>query len=182
MMRNSGRCRSGNATVEFAVMAPIMLVLFVGIADIGGLLMARFRLDAVLNETTAYALSNAKKVNATDGAALGQNMAALARSDPSTSSATVSIVVNNGPRVMASGTGAPISSGNAINADRCYCPSAAPFAFGAAAASCSAACADGAAPGKFVQVAISRAYVPIFSTYGIAVNGKLSAGSVVQVD
>jgi Flp pilus assembly protein TadG len=174
------RSRNGSAAVEFAIIAPILLVIIVGVADIGQLLFTRFRLDAAASAGAGYALVQAAKVTAAEGPALATQVAALARSDAGSNVATVTVTINNGPVATASGSGAVTASGTASGADQCYCPQASPFAWGAAVA-CNSACAGtSAVAGKFVRVSISRTFTPLFTDFGLTQGGAIQVAAVVQ--
>ena len=171
----------GDAAVDFAIFAPVLLLLFVGITDIGRGLYLHFRLAAAANAAGAYAMTMASKVESTDGAALAASLAGLARSDNGVSVSNVAVSVNNGPTATASGTSAAVQGGSAAAADLCWCPSAAPFAWGTSV-SCSGSCSIGVAtPGKFVTISISQVFTPLFSAYGIVASGPMVVNVTVQV-
>ena len=93
------------------------------------------------------------------------------------------MVVNDGPSTTVSG-GTPSSGGTASNADLCYCPTGTVGAFTwGSSATCGTACpgTNTGFAGKFVTITASRAYTPIFSTYGIVQNNTISASAAVQV-
>ncbi len=171
------------AAVEFAIIAPILILLFVGIADLGGALLTRFRLDAAAASAANYAMVKAGSVSAAGGGALAGSIAALARDDAGTSAASVTVVVNNGPMATASGTGSVVitnSSGAAAQpADLCYCPVANPFAWGSAV-TCGSACSGGGSGGKFVAISLSRPYAALFSSYGFISGSAIAASAIVQ--
>jgi Flp pilus assembly protein TadG len=174
------RNKSGNAAAEFAIVVPVMLTIFAGVADLGGVLLTRFRLDEASAAAAAYALTQASNVGSANGTTLAQNIATLARDDNGTSSNQVTVSVNNGPTAQTD-SGYNVSTGGTPSAaDSCYCPTSTPFAFGAAAASCTTTCADGSRAGKFVKITVSRNYTPMFSSYGIVSNGTISVTTVVQ--
>lgn len=170
----------GSTAVEFAIIAPVMVVLFAGIADIGQLLFTRFRLDAAAASGASYALVQAAKVTAADGPTLAAQIAALARSDAGSNVATVTVTLNNGPVATASGDAPVAASGTPAGADQCYCPQASPFAWGAGVA-CGTACTGaGTVAGKFVRVTIARPYAPLFSDYGLTDDGMIRVAAIVQ--
>lgn len=180
MRRRRRLGRVGASAVEFAIIAPVLALLFVGIFDIGQLLFVRFRLNAAAASGTGFAIAKAAQVNATDGATLAAQIAALARSDSGTNVATVRVDLNNGPIATASGTGTVETSGTAANADKCWCPQASPFTWGAAV-TCGTACPGAATiAGKFVRVTISRPYTALFSTYGLVSNSTITVTSTVE--
>ena len=188
MMRRSTLHRllaaaDGTAAVEFAIIAPILILLFAGVTDLGGAMLTRFRLDAAAASGANYAMVKATSVTSTGGSALAAAIAALARSDAGLNATDVTVVVNNGPSATVTGTGsvvlAAISGAAALPADLCYCPGASPFAWGSAVV-CGATCAGGGTGGKFVRISLSRPYTALFSTYGLITGGAITGTAIVQ--
>jgi Flp pilus assembly protein TadG len=176
------RDRSGVAAVEFALISPTIILVLVGLIDLGGMLYTRFQLDASLSAGANYAMVNATSVNSTSGAGLASTLAGLVSSGQSNNWASSSVTVNNGP--TAGSTGGTVSTGGtASDADSCYCPTgtASSVTWGAAE-TCGSTCSGGGYAGKFVQLSASHSYTPIFSGYGIvAPNGTITTYSLVQV-
>ncbi len=171
------------AAVEFAIVAPVLVVLFAGITDLGGALLTRFRLDAAAASAASYAMVKAKNVTATDGGALAATIAALARSDAGVNATDVTVVVNNGPTATVTGTGSvAVTNGSGTSAqpaDLCYCPGANPFAWGGAV-TCGNACTGGGTAGKFVSITVRRPYAALFSSYGFISGSQITASAIVQ--
>ncbi len=175
--------RSGVAAVEFALISPTIILVLVGLIDLGGMLYTRFQLDASLSAGANYAMVNANSVNSTSAAALASTLAGLVSSGQSSNWANSSITVNAGPTASSSG-GTVTTGGTASSADSCYCPT------GAATTSvtwgstqtCGATCAGGGYAGKFVLLSASKSYSPIFSGYGlVSQSGTITTSSLVQV-
>jgi Flp pilus assembly protein TadG len=175
--------RSGVAAVEFALIAPTVMLVLVGLIDIGGMLYTRFQLDASLNAGANYAMVNATSVNSTSGASLANTLAGVVSSGQSSNWANSSITVNGGPTASASG-GVVTPGGAASDADSCYCPTgtaSSTVAWGGAQA-CGTTCAGGGYAGKFVLLSASVSYSPIFSGYGmVSQAGTITSSSLVQV-
>lgn len=173
--------RAGATAVEFAIVVPLLTLLFAGIADFGNVLFQRFRLDSSVSAAANYAIVNAASVSSTGGATLASNAATILESAQGSSYANATVVVNNGPSTTITG-GTASNSGTASQADGCYCPtgSASSITWGSAT-TCGAACPSGGLAGKFVTVVASRTYNPLFASYGIVQNGTISASTIVQV-
>lgn len=175
--------RSGVAAVEFALISPTIILVLVGLIDLGGMLYTRFQLDAALNAAANYAQVNAANVSSTNGATLASTLAQLAASPSGSSS---SVTINDGPTASYStstGTAATSSGGTASNADSCYCPtgSGTSVTFGSSQ-TCGSTCSGGGYAGKFVQLSASMNYSPIFSGYGLVSQaGTMQVSTVVQV-
>lgn len=175
--------KAATAAVEFAIVVPIFILLFVGIIDLGGALMTRFRLDAAAASAANYAMVEASSVTSAAGGSLAGSIAALARDDAGTNAASVIVVVNNGPTATVTGTGPVVltnTSGSAAQpADLCYCPDSSPFAWGSPA-TCGSACSGGGTGGKFVTISLSRPYAALFSTYGFISGSSIAESAIVQ--
>ncbi len=178
--RRSIADRRGASAVEFALLAPIFLLLLAAAVDFGGVLYIKFGLENAVSAAANYALQNASSVNATSGSSLATSLAAIVQSERAANWANGSIVVNNGPTAAISG-GKVTSSGTAANANSCYCPtgSGASVTWGATA-SCGSTCAAGGLAGKFVTIVATRTYTPMFSSYGIVKNGTISSTAVAE--
>ena len=175
--------RSGVAAVEFALISPTVILILVGLIDLGGLLYTRFQLNASLSAAANYAMVNGSNVSSTNGPSLASTLAGLISSGQSSNWADSSVTVNNGPTASSSG-GTVGSGGTGSNADSCYCPT------GAASSSvtwgssqtCGTTCGGGGYAGKFVLLSASRAYSPIFTGYGmLSQSGTMTVSSLVQV-
>ena len=95
--------RSGVAAVEFALISPTIILVLVGLIDLGGMLYTRFQLDASLGAGANYAMVNANSVNSTSGASLAGTLAGLVSSGQSSNWAASSVTVNSGPTAGSSG-------------------------------------------------------------------------------
>ena len=176
------RDRRGVAAVEFALISPTIILILVGLIDLGGMLYTRFQLDASLSAGTNYAMVNASSVNSTSAAGLANTLAGLVSSGQSSNWANSSVTVNAGPQAGSSG-GTVSTSGSASSADSCYCPTgtSASLTWGAAQ-TCGVTCTGGGYAGKFVLLSATRSYTPIFSGYGLVSQaGTMTVNSLVQV-
>ena len=175
--------RAGIAAIEFALATPVFCLLLAGIVDLGGALYTKFKLDAAVTAGANFAQVNASNVSAANGQTLANNIATIVETSQGSSWANDGVVVNNGPAASVSG-GASSTSGTASNADLCYCPSGTPGAFTwGSSVTCGSACpgTNKGYAGKFVTITASRAYTPIFSSYGVVQNDTISASAAVQV-
>ncbi len=175
--------RSGVAAVEFALIAPTLILVLVGLIDLGGMLYTRFQLDASLSAGANYAMVNGSSVNSTSSASLANTLAGLVASGQASNWANSSITVNAGPTASSSG-GTLTTGGAASSADSCYCPTgtASSSVSWGAAQTCGATCTGGGYAGKFVLLSASKTYTPIFSGYGlVSQSGTITTSSLVQV-
>ena len=176
----------GIAAVEFAVIAPLFSLLFVAAIDIGSAIYTRFKLDAAVSAGANYALINGANVNSTSAATLASNIAAIVENSVSAGYANEAIVINNGPTATVSGgtsttAGTLATGGTSAPADACYCPSGTTTALTwGTAQTCGSSCAGGGIAGKFVTIVATRAYNPIFSSYGLIANNTITASATVE--
>jgi Flp pilus assembly protein TadG len=175
------RCRRGVAALEFCVIAPMFILMLAGLIDLGNVMWLRMRLEASVSAATNVALQNPTMVSAASGASLASNMASVLGANLGATLQSGTVIVNNGPAVSVS-NGVQTASGTAANANSCYCPSGtgSPWTWGSAV-TCASACANGAYGGKYVTVAETQTYQPLFSTYGMVKNNQVSASAIVQV-
>jgi Flp pilus assembly protein TadG len=169
----------GVSAVEFAVVAPLFCLVFVGMIDFGGVIIAKMGLDGATSAGANYALTRSAEVTAGDSATLAGNIASVVGSD---SGATVTVVVNNGATVNRV-NGVNSASGSAANAALCYCPtrSGDTITWGSAVA-CGDPCATGGVTsGRFILISASNSYQPVFSDYGFVSDGQVQAIAMVQV-
>lgn len=185
MMNPGGRRRPvgrrGVAALEFGLLAPVFMIGLAGMVDLGNALVAKFILEASVSAASNYAMVNAAKVSATDGATLANSLGLITANARKAGWADSVATVNNGPKVTVT-SGAAVASGTAANADSCYCPtgSASSLTWGGAVA-CGNSCASGSTAGKFVLISASHTYTPIFSQYSFAPSGTMTVAALVQV-
>jgi Flp pilus assembly protein TadG len=172
--------KGGVAAVEFALIAPLFLLILVGVADFGGALYTKFSLDGTVAAAANYAIQNSSSVSSTGGSGLAINLANIVASGHSANWANAMINVTNGPSATLT-AGVITTGGTASNADTYYCPSksGATITWGASTAN-GATCANGGLSGRFVQITASRAYAPIFGSYNIVQSKTVSAIAMVQ--
>jgi Flp pilus assembly protein TadG len=170
--------RDGAAAVEFAILAPLLALVLAGAVDFGGVVFVRFGVDNVVSSAANFALNGRASVNGTVGANLATTIGTILTSGGVTGGR---VVVNNGPTSTIT-NGVASAPANSSNADSCYCPTRAgdTITWGGSA-TCGSACGGGGKAGKFVTIAASRIYTPLFSNYGfIDENQQISTLTVVQ--
>ena len=171
-----GRDQRGTSGVEFALLAPVMLLILAGMVDFGMTLWARLQLEQSLSTITNYAIVSADNVSASGGVALADRLAVLVPADQD-----LDLSINNGSTYRRT-SGAVTRGGTAADADKCWCPTGtvANLAWGAAK-TCGASCDDGSKAGRFVLMSTGKDFTPMFSTYGIVPEGMVTIRSMVQV-
>jgi len=160
--------RCGVAAVEFAMMAPVLVILFIGIIDCAQAFLVEMKLASAIAAGAQNVVNNTSNVNSgtNGGVLLAANTAGIVGNTNGTGWASGSVVVNNGPTsTFAHGTAT--ASGTASNADSCYCLSGSPGSWTwGNPVTCGSACATSIA-GKFVTITATRTLTPFFSHYFI---------------
>ncbi|BGE87691.1 MULTISPECIES: TadE/TadG family type IV pilus assembly protein [Methylosinus] len=176
MWRRFARCVAGASALEFALIAPVVVLILTGMIDYGLAVYTRFSMNERLSAAANYAMLSAASVGSSSGATLAATLVAIIPSQ-----FDVTVVVNNGPAAQRVG-GVSTPSGTASNADLCYCPtlSGSTVAWGSAT-TCASTCSSGVLAGKFVTIACSRSYTPLLMGYGLVSSGVVSDLAVVQV-
>jgi Flp pilus assembly protein TadG len=180
------------AAVEFALLAPLFVLMFAGIVDLGNALWTWCRLEEAVAAGTGFALVNggvnSNYVNATNGQNLASDIAGIVANSAKVGSyltpADVTVVVNNGPATTIT-NGVSSNSGTVGNADLFWCPtgptgSPPTWSWGASSGTAGTACTGGGKSGKFVTVTASYNFTPFFASYAFVRNGAITAGAVVQ--
>ena len=183
LLRAFVRHRGGVSAVEFAFVAPVLLLALGCVTDMGLALRTKFNLSNALSVASSYALNsaNATPVTSSNGAALASTLASLLSSANAANWANASVIVNNGPTATVS-NGAIAAGGVASGADSCYCPTGAKASLvWGAPVTCGATCgASGALAGKFIVLTTTRSFTPLILPVGL-IASPVTDTSVVQV-
>jgi len=174
------RRREATAAVELALISPMLLILFAGIVDFGRAYRAEIKLSSAVAAAAEYALVNAANINSANAASMAATIGGIVANSNGAAWAGATVTVNDGAtNVVVGGVATP--SGVAANADSCWCPTggAASWVWGSAA-TCGTACAGGTLAGKFVTISGTRAFVPVFSHYGLIGSKTLRQSTIVQ--
>lgn len=170
--------RDGAAAVEFAILAPVLLLVLAGAIDFGGVVFVKFRLDNAVSSASVFAINSRANVDEDNSPALASQMVAILASGGATGG---TVIINNG---LTASIPSGATSGTAANANLCYCPTrpSSTVVWGGAVA-CGSACAGGGRAGRFVTIEASQTYTPLFSNYGFFdENQQISIRAVVQTE
>ncbi len=179
-LRRLAADRSGVATIEFLVLAPLMFTLILAITDIGNVMYTRHRLINAVAAGATYGMTRVSDVSTSNATNLASSIATLVGNTTATGWAQATVVVNNGPvGTNTTGTASATTTTTASTNGLCYCPNSLTD-FGSSA-SCGATCPSGGIAGRFVRVTAKRAFSPVFSTYGIVTDGYITVNTLVQV-
>jgi Flp pilus assembly protein TadG len=146
--------RRGLAALEFALIAPVLLMILGGVVDLGLATVGRSRLANGLAQGVQQALATG----------------------PGISAASIRIFVQNG--ASRSGLTEPVTV--TVSGPACYCITGSPAALGAstplsAANACTGTCSPSASgPGAFVVITASYSYQPIMPLYSTVLSTTVS--------
>jgi Flp pilus assembly protein TadG len=153
--------RRGVAAVEFAIIAPVLLLLLGGIADFGLVMIGRSQLANGIAQGVQYALL------------IG----------PSVSSSAVNTVVQTG--AARAGITATISV--QVTGPACYCVSGTPAALGTTSTAmsanytCTNTCANSTTPSAFIIITASYTYASLMPLYSLLSNPTVSQSITVRL-
>lgn len=181
LIRRLWRRQDGLSAVEFALTAPIILLVLTAGVDIGTLVQEKMRIEDAAQSAMTYAMGQGQPLDSAKAKELARNLERVLVSRLG-GDVAVTVDVNHGAvRKYAGSVGQ--DSGNAALATSCYCPTmtAAGVKWNEAMA-CGKPCTGGGGSGKFVFLKISEPHTPIFGGYGLTENGNLHLQTIGRVE
>lgn len=174
--RRYGRNEHGAAAVEFALIAPIFVLILAATVEIGLVIQQRFQLVSVLTAAANHALSidasDDDSVN-TAAATIAALMAGGAR--------TARVDVNNTVTATMAADEITLAQTGAQSTD-CYCPTGAGTGLSwGNSIECETPCDDGSTAGRFVTIAVEAPFIPILGAYGVFDDDMLRSATVVRL-
>ncbi|WP_187970751.1 TadE/TadG family type IV pilus assembly protein [Aquibium microcysteis] len=166
---------AGLSSVEFALIAPVLIVIMAGIADVGDLLVSRSDVSSAVSAGSNFLLVNAGRVAEAPEEVARQTAAVAANRLPG--GGVVRVIVN-GDLTVVNRDGRFSTEGSAASAARCFCatPSGTAMSFGSAL-ECGRPCGTGGYASRYVQIVVSRSFEPKFG--GLLL---VSSGDSITVD
>ena len=159
------RDRRGVSAVEFALIAPVFLIILAGVIDVGQMMQIRSELNTAVSAGANRVLLNGGGLASGTAAAIASDVAFVSAAD--VPGVTAKVTVNNAFSISMTGRAAS-ASGQASVADQCFCPTAQGTAVDwSVPVSCGAPCpkSDEYAV-KFLEISVSRPYSAMFGGYG----------------
>ena len=156
------RARRGIAAVEFALLAPLLILLVLGITDLGMLIHERVQLSQVLTAGAQYAFRQGQSES---GSTLATDVKSFVGTLSPVTLSSLSTSYNGG-----------LESGS------CYCvQGSSPVYTGPL--TCGATCTDasGSTAGKFMAITAAISPTPLFSMDAYFMPGTLSATVTVRL-
>lgn len=164
--RKDGR---GVAAVEFVLVAPILILVMAGSADLGLAVVARMQVNEGVSAAANSAIVSGAGLSSSNADATASTIAAILHrtrglAEPD---ATYRISFNGGRTYDFTG-GRGTVSGAASTADECRCPTQGNGAIAwGAKADCSTPCANKSLAGRYVSIDVNRPYTPLFAYFGL---------------
>lgn len=157
------RAESGMAGVEFALIAPLFVLILAGTVEIALILHAQFHLNAQVSVAANYSLINGGQIG--EGKAEALSLALLQLLEGGVHAIETSVDVNAGG-----------------GADAYYCPSndGGSISWGPAR-DFLAPCADESSAGQFIAIEASAQPPSLFGGFGLTDGGSVSARAIVRV-
>lgn len=178
MMQRFRQDEGGSIAVEFAFVAPVLLLILAGVVDIGSATYSKVSLDAQVTATAEYALLQSAPGDQEAAETLAGNLVALLQGGDLE---TAEVIVNNAVRANYDGS----SVANSFlggDADMCYCPD---FMDGAivwgAPVDCETPCTNGDSAGRFVQISATAEHVAIFPGYSFLDGDRVKTSAVLRL-
>ncbi|MEI4233533.1 TadE/TadG family type IV pilus assembly protein [Roseovarius sp. D22-M7] len=169
----------GSIAVEFALVAPVLMVVLAGVIDIGSAAHARLSLQARVTAATEYALLQPAPPDQPAAADMAQRLVGLLQGGGTTGAEAV---VNNAASAAWS-EGAVTPSAGPGAATACYCPALSGGAVDwGSPVVCDTPCAAGGTAGPFVRIAAQARHVSLFPAYGFVAGDTLQASAVLRLN
>ncbi|MFO7757061.1 MAG: TadE/TadG family type IV pilus assembly protein [Roseovarius sp.] len=165
----------GSIAVEFALVAPVLMIMLAGVIDVGSAAYARLSLQSRVTTAGEFAL-----MADLDADALAESAMGLLRGR---ASETAEVVVNNAAKAKWDGSEVTTQSlsGDAM---ACYCPtrSDGQIEWGSSVG-CETSCdTSGDSAGRFVQISATADHVSIFPGYAFIDGDMVRASAVLRLN
>ncbi len=181
LWRRARRDEGGAVLVEFAIALPVLLLIMAAFADFGSILFQRLRLDEAVSAAANHAILHSARIDASGpqgfAAELGNVLAAASVRPP----ASFRVNLNDHVEFREDDGIASVMSLAGL-LESCYCPirNASGFSFGPTHP-CGSSCADGSRASRYIVLEASKAYSPIFTSYGLAEGDLIRTRAIVPI-
>ncbi|OLP61943.1 hypothetical protein BJF93_07395 [Xaviernesmea oryzae] len=173
------KSRRGIAAVEFAFIAPVMLVMMTGVSELGVFVFKRMQANEAVSAAANAALASGPGLSSSTADATANVLASILRAPDTAGTARMTI---NGLRAYDITATQMTSSGSVSSADECRCPTQANGVIDwGGSVGCTSTCADGSSAGRYISIAYHRPYKPVFPTYGLISNNGITVNVVALV-
>ncbi|PYE30326.1 TadE-like protein [Rhizobium sp. PP-F2F-G38] len=168
-LRNFRKSRSGASAVEFALIAPVFLLLFAGTAEIGLATMTRMQVNEAVSAAVNRALISGAAVTAATADTTVSTFATMLRVARGGQSEHSQLAISfNGGRTYTSVEGRMTPKGSASAVDECRCPtqSGGTIQWGSKVP-CATACPDKSLSARYVSFELTQPYKPLLPAAGL---------------
>lgn len=159
----------GVAAVEFVLIAPVLILVLAGSADLGLAVVARMQVNEGVSAAANSAIVSGSALTGASADATASSIATILHRTRglAANDATYKITFNGGRTYSFKG-GKGTTSGSSTTADECRCPtqSNGTIAWGAKV-DCSTPCANKSLAGRYVSIEVNRPYTPLFAHFGL---------------
>jgi len=171
---------AGSPAIEFALIAPVFLLIVAATFDVGSILHGKFRLNAQVSSAASYSQNQGNLIVDNSAASFAATVATLVANGTSSIDATV--VLNNAISATLTGGAMTTVDSSGIMA-QCYCPARVnnTVAWGAQR-TCQITCADGSTAGRFIEIRARTPYVAMFEGLGLTEDRMLSANALIRIE
>lgn len=176
---------SGVSATEFAIIAPLFLIILAGVTDIGFSLYSKIRMESMVSAVANYAMTAQYPLSEADAEEFLQDLNTLAHTarqgNALPSVDTVKINLNNA--FSSTWTNGAISfQGDEADLLECYCPTrtGGSIAWGGVQA-CNSLCTDGSSAAKHIWVEITNSSpLSVFREFGFSAS-QLSSSALIRM-
>lgn len=172
LARRFRRNRRGASAIEFALIAPLILLLLAAVVDFGLLVHNRSTLETATSSAISYALAKGQDLKASNALTYAATIADIA-SRQLDADVTVDVILNR--TLATSRTEAGLTQdGPSSAANLCYCPtrSAGTIDWGDSTR-CNGPCSGGGFAGRFLTIRATKHYQPLFLEFGLISEGNI---------
>lgn len=166
------RDRNGAAALEFAILAPILLLIMAGTTDLGLGVLTRIRMDEGVASAANSALNYGSSLSSSTVDAAASSIATiLQRTRGFTGYEATYTISFNGSRTYDFVGGKGTASGSSAGVDECRCPMQANgIVTWGSKVDCSTSCPNKSLAGRYVLIDMKYAYTPLFPKFGLIGN------------
>jgi hypothetical protein len=178
MTKSLGQDEGGSVVVEFAIVAPIVLIVLAGVVDIGSALLLKRSVEARMTAAASFALLQPAPGDGQAAEALAERLVGLLAGS---ASETARVIVNNAAQAASTGSTVSVAAGPG-DAAMCYCPTLVQggLVWGPAV-NCASTCAGRESAGKFVQIHVTARYISIFPRHLFFEGDMVETRSVLRL-
>jgi len=178
MISKFGCNQDGNIAIEFALLAPVLLLIVAAVVDIGSAGILSQRLNVKANAAADYILLQAAPEDKDAATTLATSLVGLLQTG---GNAIAEVDINNAVAARWADESLTTSTGGG-DLTRCYCPSSSQgtVAWGPPV-DCDTICTAGETAGQFVNISLGTPYIPLFPAFGFWDNDTVEVSAMIRL-